>query len=494
MEKYYSDLEKVEKKLSDVNARIQHNRTYISDPDAIASAITYDMDEMELAPDDIDVNEIVQEQIAYAKEYIVELEEQQKDLLQKKEQLLQQIDAESPKIEEAYKQARINVDAAMEKAKLEQASKSAADQAERQAKAEESIASSSQATAKAKLTAIQRQAYNYRRSTDNSAALAEREGVLSGQLGEIESIRNEFPALEKACASAEKAVAKTLDGIRVKMQDTGLSNVAEAAKTDATSTTQMLDAIADSIETERKNVEAAADALAESRKGVGVPYKGEVYHGSKVPLDNVTYDPAHGGGFKNLGTALYVTPNLELAEKYGENIVKKSVALKNVFMLTEGFVTNIDDLYAAIGRKAPENASWEQIKTDLNTALNTKTQIQNFTKRMQSMGYDGMYSKGYGFKDKNAEQLAIYDKAQWGGLITVNANDLKLAMQQQKTADSMPKLVDVIKDTEAAAESAVDSQNKLAQATEDTSAAANKAAQQVSEQAEITQQLATTKL
>lgn len=85
-------------------------------------------------------------------------------------------------------------------------------------KAESESAKSAQDAAKAKLTTIQRQAYNYRRATGNSAALTEREGTLSGQLNEIESIRNEFPALEKACASAAKAVTKTLDSIRAKMQ------------------------------------------------------------------------------------------------------------------------------------------------------------------------------------------------------------------------------------------------------------------------------------
>ena len=203
------------------------------------------------------------------------------------------------------------------------------------------------------------------------------------------------------------------------------------------STSDLLNSIADSLDKERKNVEKAADSLAAARKGVGQAYSGDVYHGSKVPLDNVQYDPSKGTGWRNLGTGLYVTPDLELATTYGENIVKKSVALKNVFMLTEDFITNIDDLYAAMGSKKPDNATWDTITAALSASLNTKSQIKNFTKRMRQMGYDGMYSKGYGFGDKSVEQLAIYDEDYWKNLTTIPAATLKALEQFDADKESI---------------------------------------------------------
>lgn len=64
--------------------------------------------------------------------------------------------------------------------------------------------------AKARLTAIQRQAYNYRRGASGADVISARETKLSGSLSEIESIRTKFPALEKACVSAENAITETL--------------------------------------------------------------------------------------------------------------------------------------------------------------------------------------------------------------------------------------------------------------------------------------------
>lgn len=73
--------------------------------------------------------------------------------------------------------------------------------------------------AKRQLEAIQRQAYNYRRPTDNNQALADREKTLSGRLDEITSIKTQFPELEQACVSAEKAVSDTLSGLQKSMEN-----------------------------------------------------------------------------------------------------------------------------------------------------------------------------------------------------------------------------------------------------------------------------------
>lgn len=457
-EKLQDDLDEVNQQLKNTDKLLDLWNERINNPDKVLQEYKEDDDlSMLLGDDEEELAQIVEA----GREQLVELEEQRVSLLQQQANIQAAMDAERPKIDAAWEQAKLNVAAA------------AADNAERQAQAEESIAKSAQETAKAKLTAIQRQAYNYRRSTDNSAALAEREGVLAGQLGEIESIRNEFPALEKACASAEKAVTKTLDGIREKMQETGLSNVAEEAKTNAMSTSQMLDAIADSIEEERKNVEAAADALSAARKGIGQAYSGVVYHGSKKPLDNITFDPNSGDGFRNLGTGMYYTPELLMASEYGKNIVQTTVDLKNCFMLIKDSITSIDDLYAAMGREVPKNPDWDTVTADLGAYLTSIANVTNFSKRMQQMGYDGIFSRGYGFgsDDEHSEQLVVYDEKYWSGLTTVPYEEMQVA-----------------------AVAAAEAQNKLAQATADVAAAADRAAQQVSEHADATQQEAAIKL
>lgn len=262
---------------------------------------------------------------------------------------------------------------------------------------------------------------------------------LNGYKQKLEELYRQGKITQQQMQEIEAQYDKTIRH----MQELGANNIEilPSILSEPESTSDLLNAMADSLDRERKNVERAADALVSARKGLGQAYSGDVYHGSKAPLDDVQYDPSKGTGWRNLGLGLYVTPDLELAATYGENIVKKTVALKNVFMLTEDFVTNIDDLYAAMGAKKPDNASWDDLTAALSASLNTKSQIKNFTKRMRQMGYDGMYSKGYGFGDKSAEQLVIYDENYWKDLTTTPAAILKALEQfdQADTADAYSK-------------------------------------------------------
>ena len=57
-------------------------------------------------------------------------------------------------------------------------------------------------------------------------------------------------------------------------------------------------------------------------------YSGMLYHGSKSPMTNETYDPSKNKlSNRNLGVGLYFTPDLELASKYGKNILQQNVNL-----------------------------------------------------------------------------------------------------------------------------------------------------------------------
>lgn len=183
-----------------------------------------------------------------------------------------------------------------------------------------------------------------------------------------------------------------------------------------------------------QSAEQAVDNLNESLKETeqlnktkakkGQTYSGTLYHGSKSPMDDVTYDPSKGKGMKNLGSGLYFTPDLELAAKHGKNIVKKNVQLENIFTLTEEFITDIDDLYKAIGKVKPVDVDWKTITDDLMAAIKTPGKAQEFAKKMLDMGYKGMYSKGYGYADPNVEQIAVYDEAYQQNLTTQRYDDI----------------------------------------------------------------------
>lgn len=168
------------------------------------------------------------------------------------------------------------------------------------------------------------------------------------------------------------------------------------------------------------SAQAAEQAVIKAEQAVkkGQSYSGTLYHGSKMPMDNVTYDPSKGQGRRNVGNGLYFTPELEQAAKHGKHILQQQVQLDNVFTFTEDFITDIDDLYQAMGKVKPDNANWETIKRDLHAAMQLPGKAQEFTKNMLSMGYQGMYTKGYGYADPNVEQLVVYDEAYQQNLTT----------------------------------------------------------------------------
>ena len=199
---------------------------------------------------------------------------------------------------------------------------------------------------------------------------------------------------------------------------------------------------ADSIEAEanahKKNAEAIKEEVVVQEKldkvKNGQPYSGTLYHGSQTLMDDATYDASKGKGLKNLGSGLYFTPDLEQAAKHGKNILQQDVQLDNVFTLTEEFITDIDALYKAMGKVKPADVDWKTVKSDLLNTMKLPGKAQEFAKNMREMGYQGMYSKGYGYGDPNVEQLAIYDENYQKNLSTKPYSAVVNGIQSETTA------------------------------------------------------------
>ena len=188
-------------------------------------------------------------------------------------------------------------------------------------------------------------------------------------------------------------------------------------------------------------------------------YSGMLYHGSKSPMTNETYDPSKNKlSNRNLGVGLYFTPDLELASKYGKNILQQNVNLDKIFVLTKDFITDVDALYKAMGKVKPENADWDTIKKDLHGAMMIAENAKAFTKNMQEMGYQGVYSKGYGFADPEVEQLAIYDEKYHQNLTTTPYKDIK--KQAEGAAQALEQIEQQEKDIAKAAKEREEIQRK----------------------------------
>ena len=188
-------------------------------------------------------------------------------------------------------------------------------------------------------------------------------------------------------------------------------------------------------------------------------YSGILYHGSKSPMTNETYDPSKNKlSNRNLGVGLYFTPDLELASKYGKNILQQNINLDKIFVLTKDFITDVDALYKAMGKVKPENSDWETIKKDLHGAMMVAENAKAFTKNMQEMGYQGVYSKGYGFADPEVEQLAIYDEKYHKNLTTIPYKDIK--KQAEGAAQALEQIEQQEKDIAKAAKEREEIQRK----------------------------------
>lgn len=193
-------------------------------------------------------------------------------------------------------------------------------------------------------------------------------------------------------------------------------------------------------------------------------YSATVYHGSKSQLNNVDFDPSKTKGMSNLGAgALYTTPNMEQAIKHGKNLLELQVDLNRAFILTEEHITSISDLYKAMGKEVPKDANWKTIKSDLHSFNGNKENSKLFAQRMKEMGYQGIYSKGYGYLDDSTEQLAIFDDRYLHNLSTVDAktktiaNQASVAKEEFKDLTEENQSVDTLRQKISAVNQAIDS-------------------------------------
>lgn len=196
-------------------------------------------------------------------------------------------------------------------------------------------------------------------------------------------------------------------------------------------------------------------------------YSATVYHGSKSQLNNVDFDPSKTKGMSNLGAgALYTTPSMEQAIKHGKNLLELQVDLNRAFILTEEHITSISDLYKAMGKEVPKDANWKTIKSDLHSFNGNKENSKLFAQRMKEMGYQGIYSKGYGYLDDSTEQLAIFDDRYLHNLSTVDAKTKTIANQASVVKEEFKDLteenqsVDTLRQKVLAVNQAIDSKTE----------------------------------
>lgn len=233
----------------------------------------------------------------------------------------------------------------------------------RQVQAEVSgeIASSDESAAKAKLTAIKRQAYNYRRPAKNADALTERTNTLYGRLDEIEAIRTEFPALAKACDAAESAVTETIGSLQKLAQATeGVSVATDHATQQTEEQTAALreqsaaqPKLATKLTASEYQAAFGGDILGQFLAGFNI--KGQVTN----DIADIAVDAMRGQKMMIEGSQSGDTELLSAgAQLFNESVRKASVEIMNLGTTVDGTDDVLKDFYAYMsGKKIRYNES-----------------------------------------------------------------------------------------------------------------------------------------
>lgn len=272
--------------------------------------------------------------------------------------------------------------------------------------------------------------------------------------------RHGYEIDEASLAREEKRRQLAFDTAKAYSQQADAAKeVADASKGSQKSGSDLLNDIADSqneawekrlkkeraeklqAQKEAEEANARADMMTMQREGKakGQAYARDVYHGSGEQLNDVIFDPKIGNGLRRFGLGAYFTEELDKAAQFGDNIVKKSVDLKNVFMLTKDMVSDLDDLYAAMGKVKPENVDYKTAMDDLSSYLLDMNNIEPFTNRMKKMGYDGMFAQ-----DGKSKELVVYDEKYWQNWTTSTVDEIKKQLEQKEFKETEKTLQDVL--------------------------------------------------
>ena len=168
----------------------------------------------------------------------------------------------------------------------------------------------------------------------------------------------------------------------------------------------------------------------------GSQVTGKVFHGSKTKWDGDSFDFSKSARTRGqLGAGMYFTADAEKVANFGKAEIKElEVSLDNCFVITKEYITSISDLYKAIGKEIPDNATIKEAMNEMRMYNNASQEnAQSFRKNMIDMGYQGMYVGDNLANKLIPDELVVYDEKKLENLKSFTNNEF----QELKTSGNI---------------------------------------------------------
>lgn len=160
---------------------------------------------------------------------------------------------------------------------------------------------------------------------------------------------------------------------------------------------------------------------------------GTMYHGTKSNWDGSNFDFSKAKTAQ-MGIGMYLTPDIDNVVNFGKASIKQvELDLKKCFIITNDYVSDLSDLYSAMGQAVPEGANAKKAISDIRKF--NRLSIENsttFRNNMLKMGYQGMYVGDNLANIKIPVELVIYDENELKNIVSFTNKEF------QKLKDSEP--------------------------------------------------------
>ena len=252
------------------------------------------------------------------------------------------------------------------------------------------------------------------------------DNVFSEMKINIDNLINKFDAMNEQLQEFINLSSNT-DASKIKTQDE-VNNDNVNANFDNSNAIEGQNKLQSELKETNTEAQKVNKSLEEINKASGDQVAGKVFHGAKTKWQGENFDFSKSGRLRGqLGAGMYFTSDSEKVANFGKAEIKElELSLENCFVITKEYITSISDLYKAMGKELPDNATIKDAMNEMRLYNNSSQEnAQSFRKNMLDMGYQGMYVGDNLANKIIPEELVVYDEQKLENLKSFTNNEFK---------------------------------------------------------------------
>ena len=252
------------------------------------------------------------------------------------------------------------------------------------------------------------------------------DNVFSEMKINIDNLINKFDAMNEQLQEFINLSSNT-DASKIKTQDE-VNNDNVNANFDNSNAIEGQNKLQSELKETNTEAQKVNKSLEEINKASGDQVTGKVFHGAKTKWQGENFDFSKSGRLRGqLGAGMYFTSDSEKVANFGKAEIKElELSLENCFVITKEYITSISDLYKAMGKELPDNATIKDAMNEMRLYNNSSQEnAQSFRKNMLDMGYQGMYVGDNLANKIIPEELVVYDEQKLENLKSFTNNEFK---------------------------------------------------------------------